>query len=146
MVNIYIASPFFSDDQVDRVQRVEQALTANKTVDKFFSPRLADAENLEDGTLPWRDFIFKNDIKHLDEATVVVAVVDFFDDHVDSGTAYEIGYAHAFKKPLIIVQEKGNKLNLMISESLTYYTQSAEELATYDFTQLKKNIFTGDVF
>ena len=63
MVNIYIASPFFSDDQVDRVQRVEQALTANKTVDKFFSPRLADAENLEYGTLPWRDFIFKNDIK-----------------------------------------------------------------------------------
>ena len=45
MVNIYIASPFFSDDQVDRVQRVEQALTANKTVDKFFSPRLADAVN-----------------------------------------------------------------------------------------------------
>ena len=80
------------------------------------------------------------------QAAPGVAVVDFFDDHVDSGTAYEIGYAHAFKKPLIIVQEKGNKLNLMISESLTYYTQSAEELATYDFTQLKKNIFTGDVF
>ena len=88
MVNIYIASPFFSDDQIDRVQRVEQALTANKTVDKFFSPRLADAENLEYGTLPWRDFIFKNDIKHLDEATVVVAVVDKPDDFRKSDLLY----------------------------------------------------------
>lgn len=146
MVNIYLASPFFSDDQIARVQRVEQALTSNKTVANFFSPRLAEPSDLEYGSLPWRDFIFKNDIKHLDEATVVVAVVDFFDDHVDSGTAFEIGYAHAIKKPVIIVQEKGNKLNLMISESLTYYTQSVEALETYDFTQLKQNIFTGNVF
>ena len=72
----------------------------------------------------------------------IEGIVSFFEQK----TAYDIGYAHAFKKPLIIVQEKGNKLNLMISESLTYYTQSAEELATYDFTQLKKNIFTVDVF
>ncbi|WP_058910041.1 nucleoside 2-deoxyribosyltransferase [Entomohabitans teleogrylli] len=146
MVNIYLASPFFSDDQIDRVQRVEQALEKNKTVDKYFSPRLADPDNLEYGSMPWRDFIFKNDIKHLDEATVVVAVVDFFEDHVDSGTAYEIGYAHAFKKPLIIVQEKGHTLNLMISESLTRYVNSVEELASYDFTRLEKNVFTGDVF
>lgn len=146
MVNIYLASPFFSDEQIDRVQRVEQALDNNKTVDKYFSPRKADPEDLEIGSLPWRDFIFKNDIKHLDEATIVVAVVDYIDDHVDSGTAYEIGYAHAHKKPIIIIQEKGPKLNLMISESLTYYLNNIDELKEYDFTRLERNVFIGDVF
>lgn len=146
MVNIYLASPFFSEEQIDRVQRVEQALDANETVDGYFSPRLADPDDLEYGSLPWRDFIFNNDISHLDAADVVVAVVDYLEDHVDSGTAYEIGYAHAAKKPIIIVQEKEPKLNLMISESLTHYFTDVAELAEYDFTKLETNTYIGDVF
>ena len=41
-MRIYLAGPFFSDEQIDRIARAEQALTQNQTVDSFFSPRLSD--------------------------------------------------------------------------------------------------------
>ncbi len=37
-MRIYLAGPFFSDEQIDRIARAEQALTQNQTVDSFFSP------------------------------------------------------------------------------------------------------------
>ncbi len=40
MAQIYVASPFFSPEQVDRVKRLEAALAANPTVTDYYSPRL----------------------------------------------------------------------------------------------------------
>ena len=38
-MQIYLAAPFFSDEQIDRVARIEAALEANPTVTDFYSPR-----------------------------------------------------------------------------------------------------------
>ncbi|WP_252893490.1 hypothetical protein [Lentilactobacillus senioris] len=38
MKNIYLAAPFFSDEQNERVTRVEEDLAANPTVGEVFSP------------------------------------------------------------------------------------------------------------
>ena len=43
MSQIYLAGPFFSEEQIDRVSRIEKALEENKTVTSFLlstsSPR-----------------------------------------------------------------------------------------------------------
>ena len=39
MKRVYLAGPFFDDDQIDRIERMEKALAANPTVSEFFSPR-----------------------------------------------------------------------------------------------------------
>jgi nucleoside 2-deoxyribosyltransferase len=144
-VKVYIASPFFSEEQIARVMRVEKALDFNPTVEGYFSPRLNQLDHLPFGSVEWRREVFANDVKHIDWADVVVAVHDFVDDHVDSGTAWEIGYAYATGKPIILVHEKDTKVNLMLSDSLHAYLKRAEYVEGYDFIKMPKSDFTGEV-
>lgn len=107
-MRIYLAGPFFSPEQIARIEKVEAALRQNPTVDSFFSPRQSD-EN-------------------------------------DTPSA-EVGYGYHAHKPLIILQELADEpLNLMIGQAAHYYTQSIASLATYDFTTLPSNEFTGKTF
>lgn len=152
--NIYLASPFFSPEQIDRVMRVEKALEDNPFVGQYFSPRLEQLTHLPMGSKEWATAIYNNDINNVDWADVMVAVLDYEGEtelhgvrhgHVDSGTAFEIGYAIAKGKPVIIVHENGGIVNLMISQSLTSYHVSAEDIADYNFLKMPKTPFTGEV-
>lgn len=58
MKNIYLAAPFFSDEQNERVTRVEEDLAANPTVGEVFSPRKNQLEQYEMGTKKWAQEIF----------------------------------------------------------------------------------------
>lgn len=145
MAQIYIASPFFSDEQVDRVQRVEAALAANPTVVDFYSPRLNQETASDQFTKPWAKEIYERDMTQIAAASLIVTVLDFEAANVDSGTAYELGVATMSHKPIIAVQEKTERVNLMISESVHWYTQDVKTLETYDFNDLPANEFNGEV-
>ncbi|MCT2870683.1 nucleoside 2-deoxyribosyltransferase [Limosilactobacillus fermentum] len=148
-MRIYLAGPFFSDEQIDRIARAEQALTQNQTVDSFFSPRLSDENSiplLKEGTPEWAQMIFKKDVEEIDDADLVVAVADFVHANVDSGTAFEVGYAYHSNKPIVIVQELDESLNLMLGQALTHYTTSVADLATLDFTNLPNHPYSGQTF
>ena len=144
-MKIYLGSPFFNDEQVERVKRVEQALAANPTVTEVFSPRLQQDEHLEHGSDEWRDFVYANDIKHVEWCDAVVAVHDYVGEHVDPGTAFEIGYGKALNKFIVLYQEKDPvneaPVNLMLTDSLDVYLQDIDELAKYDFNEKKKKRF-----
>ena len=145
-MRIYLAGPFFSDEQIDRIARAEHALTQNQTVDSFFSPRLSDENStplLKEGTPEWAQMIFKKDVEEIDDADLVVAVADFVHANVDSGTAFEVGYAYHSNKPIVIVQELDEPLNLMLGQALTHYTTSVADLATLDFTNLPNHPYSG---
>ncbi|WP_304053657.1 nucleoside 2-deoxyribosyltransferase [Levilactobacillus namurensis] len=146
MTNIYLAGPFFDDEQVERIGRAEAALAANPQVGRVFSPRKNEIRDLTLGTPKWSDATFKMDVREIDQADVVVALIDYVDDQVDSGTAFEIGYAYHSQKPLVILHEKDTKVNLMLSESLTAYLQSTDALKTYDFATLPTSRYDGPVF
>lgn len=148
MKKIYLAGPFFSDEQIDRVSKVEAALRENPTVTEFFSPRLSDEndDNVNDGSPAWAKGVFTHDVEEIDHADVIVAITDFIHENVDSGTAFEIGYAYNSKKPLILLQELDENLNLMVSQAGHFYTKSIEELKTYNFNELPANKFTGKSF
>lgn len=154
MVKIYLASPFFSEEQIERVERVEKALKANPHVEAVFSPMRQQLEHLEFGSPEWVKAIFANDVKHIDWADVVVAVHDFTGDtvlhgephgHVDSGTAWEMGYAYAKGKKTVLVHELGGIVNLMLSNGATAYLTSAEQLEAYDFNEMPEELYDGKV-
>lgn len=146
MTNVYLAGPFFDDEQISRIERAEKALAANPQVNRVFSPRLSEIAGLTMGTPEWATQTFQMDVHQIDEADVVVALVDFVDDQVDSGTAFEIGYAFHGDKPIIVLHEKDTILNLMLAEGLHAYLQKAESLAAYDFTNLPESHYHGKVF
>ncbi len=67
---------------------------------------------------------FRRDVDHVDRSNVVVGIMDGPDP--DSGTAWEIGYAYAKRKPIILLRtdfrEWGGRTgevpyNLMLTES-----------------------------
>jgi nucleoside deoxyribosyltransferase len=146
MAQIYLAAPFFSDKQIDRAQRVEAALTANPTVTDFYSPRLHQKTDNPEFTAPWAAEIFQRDVTNVQNADIVVAVIDYRDNDADSGTAFEIGMAWTLKKPIVVVNEEAFPVNLMLSESLTSYFTQAKDLAQYDFSTTPSTPFTGELF
>ena len=141
-MKIYLASPFFDAEQVERVKRVEAALEQNLTVTEVFSPRLQQDEHLEHGSDEWREFVYNNDIKHVEWCDAVVAVHDYIGEHVDPGTGFEIGYGKALGKFIVLYQEKDPEteapVNLMLTDSLDVYLQNIDDLAEYDFNEKKK--------
>lgn len=145
MAQIYIASPFFSPEQVDRVQRVEEALKHNPTVSDFYSPRLHQDAQSEQFSKEWAAEIFKRDMDQIAAADVIVTVLDFEAQNIDSGTAYELGVATMSNKPILALQEKEEGVNLMVTESLHWYTKQAQDFATYDFKTLPQGEFVGEI-
>lgn len=145
MAQIYVASPFFSPEQVDRVKRVEAALAANPTVTDYYSPRLHQDTANEQFTKPWATEIFHRDMDQIAAADVIVTVIDFEAKNLDSGTAYELGVATMSNKPILALQEKDEAVNLMITESMHWYTKHADDFKTYDFNALAKGDFVGEI-
>lgn len=111
MKAVYLAAPFFNEEQVNKVKQVEGVL--NEIRVPFFSPRTSLGQE-NDMTLGGRQAIFHNDIKMLDRCEYVVAILD----DKDTGTLFETGYAYANNKPIIYVSfEDIDKINLMLSQS-----------------------------
>lgn len=85
--------------------------------------------------------IFKKDVSEIDKCDFIVAIIEGTD--IDSGTAWEIGYAYATKKPVFGLRTDSRifggdeHCNLMIEESI-YFCKSLEELLEY--VKIKRNL------
>jgi nucleoside 2-deoxyribosyltransferase len=144
-IRVFIASPFFNEEQVDRVFRLEKALSRNPYVSDVFSARFHQYEQLTFGSPEWRRATFHNDLKFLRRADVMVAILDFETSNVDSGTAFEVGYGYAMQKPIILINEKVPIVNLMMAESLYAYLTRVEDITSYDFLRMPRNSYTGKI-
>ena len=95
---VYVAGPLFSNAERDYLDLMVQKLSSSSSLDPnadFFLPH-RDGGELEKG--PKRKDIFVLDIRQVDSAKVVVALLDGQD--VDSGTCIELGYAYAKQKKI----------------------------------------------
>ena len=101
---------------------------------------------LEEFTAPWAREVAKNDYKHVLEADIVVAIVDFDGQDMDSGTAVEIGYAYALGKPVFLYHQEAHDImvNLMATEIAQAYFTDAQQVKEYDFKEMKHIPFTGN--
>ncbi|AIG65303.1 nucleoside 2-deoxyribosyltransferase [Weissella tructae] len=147
MTKIYLAGPFFDDEQIERISRMEEALTANPTVASFFSPRKEEFENRVMGTPEWAADVFEMDRVNIDNADVVTAVIDYEGTYVDPGTAWEIGYANAMGKPVLLIKEKAEgSVNLMMGIPAHGVLTDVAEIANYDFNEMPRSSWQGDMF
>lgn len=128
-MKIYLASPFFNDKEIKRVELMETILRAKGL--NVFSPRENQLPELELGSFEWRTNVFRNDIHHIMWADAVVAIID--DNYGDTGTAWEIGYAYAMGKPIYLYNPSGNIINLMLTDSTHGYFESIIDVIDYDF-------------
>ncbi len=117
MKTVYLASPLFSEAELDFNRMLRDEIKNGGF--SVFLPQ-EDSNNVKD-----RDdrqmIIFSKNEAAIKRSDIVVAVVDGAD--VDSGTAWEIGYAYALGKPILGLRTDFRTLgiegtvNLMIERS-----------------------------
>ena len=143
MKKVYLASPFFDDAELERVDKVKEILNSKGL--EIFSPKEHQNEHLEFGSIEWRKATFENDVKHIDWCDVVVAII-CKGNYDDSGTAWELGYAYATNKPVVLVNITGETINLMIADSIHALITSYDELKEYDFEKMEKKPYLNYVW
>lgn len=153
---IYLASPFFSPEQKERINQVVKALKQNPTIDPtgIYLPEDHQDDSLPFGSHKWQDSVFHMDMRQVKRADVVVAITDYKHEEnnpePDSGTIFEVGAAWAWHIPIVLVQfHPNNQLNLMLARSHTamFTGETAPaELAKYDFNNLPTHWTDMEVF
>jgi nucleoside 2-deoxyribosyltransferase len=142
-MNIYLASPFFNEKEIMFIEQVEHILENNPMLD-VFSPRKLQTPEFRPQSPEWAQNIFEADITNLDKADVVVAIIQ--DNYDDTGTAFEIGYAYATKKPIVLVYNSANGQNLMLTQSCHALVDGIEGLKNYNFSEMPTSSYTGKYF
>ncbi|WP_083488391.1 nucleoside 2-deoxyribosyltransferase [Liquorilactobacillus aquaticus] len=157
MNKVYLAAPFFSNHQKERIQKVKDTLLSNNTIDShnIFLPQEHQFEEEKFGSRAWQQYVFASDIRQVHRADILVAIMDYkaeeSDNEPDSGTMFEIGAAFQSDIPIAVVQfDPAKELNLMIAQSLTAYFDASrnglDELAKYDFDELRSKPSKRNVF
>ncbi|MCD6427840.1 MAG: nucleoside 2-deoxyribosyltransferase [Caldisericaceae bacterium] len=128
-MKVYVAEPLFTPGERRYAEEID-ALVRDLGFNTYLPHR--DAGVFERGKSSSRTF-FENDLKELKECAFVVAILNGTD--VDSGTAWEIGYAYAIGKPVYGILEDTRKptldlLNPMIVNSIVKIALNKEELET----------------
>lgn len=118
MKTVYLAAPLFSEAECDFNRKLKGEL--HSLGFKVFLPQ-EDSNNVHDKTNRQK-IIFNKNLTGIENSDLIVAVIDGAD--VDSGTAWEIGYAFAKGKPVIGLRTDFRTLgiegtvNLMIERSV----------------------------
>jgi nucleoside 2-deoxyribosyltransferase len=115
---VYLAGPLFSDQDREMLLRIESAFRAAGM--RCFLPHreVGDLSPLKAtlGEEHARGYVFNSDIKGVTGCSVLCALLDGPD--VDSGTAAEMGFAHALNKPVFGLctdgLRRGRTINNMI--------------------------------
>jgi nucleoside 2-deoxyribosyltransferase len=126
---VYLAGPLFTHAELEYNRKLRDILLKKSFL--VFLPQ-EDAE--DDATAHDKqnqESIFKRCMLGVDSADIVIAVLDGVD--VDSGTAWEIGYAYAREKPVIGLRTDFRTMsdgivNLMVEMSIAALARNEEEL------------------
>ncbi|MDK2974131.1 MAG: hypothetical protein PWP08_502 [Methanofollis sp.] len=124
---VYFAAPLFSEAERTFNRKTGDLLEAS-LYDVYLPQEIRDDEAARrTGDRRW---IFERHVRALEEADIVVAVVDGAD--ADSGTAWEMGYARGRGIPVVALRtdfrrvDGAERVNLMLEASSTVVTRTAD--------------------
>ncbi len=129
MRNVYLAAPLFSEAERDFNRKLRDRIQSAGF--NVFLPQ-EDSNNFQgEGR---QKIIFDKNLDAIDASNILVAVIDGAD--IDSGTAWEIGYAYAKGKTILGLRTDfrtlgtEGRVNLMIGKS-TMLCESISELLSH---------------
>jgi nucleoside 2-deoxyribosyltransferase len=129
-MKVFLAAPLFSEAERDFNSKVAKRLR-----DEGFQVWLAqESPFTHEGTSKEKKKIYEEDISALKTCDVLVAVLDGVE--VDSGVAFEMGYAASLGKPMIGLKtdhrtfSKMEDVNLMLEVPLTKLCSGIDDVIT----------------
>jgi nucleoside 2-deoxyribosyltransferase len=128
MKTVYLAAPLFSEAECDFNRKLRDLIMDDGF--QVFLPQ-EDSNNIH-VEKNRQEIIFNKNLAALDKSDIIVAVIDGAD--VDSGTAWEIGYAYSKGKSVLGLKTDFRTLgiegtvNLMIERSIILCTSVSELL------------------
>lgn len=126
---IYIAAPLFTHAEIEYNRKLKDMLLNNGF--SVFLPQEDAEDAAQERERQNQEYIFVKCVEGVDASDLVVAVLDGVD--VDSGTAWEAGYAYAKGKPVIGLRTDFRELadgivNLMVEMAIVALARDEEEL------------------
>ena len=116
MYDVYLAAPLWTAEQKERITSLAEVLRREGY--SVFVPMEHEIDNAWD--MPqheWSKKVFDTDIEAIHNSAAVVAIYNGL--YSDSGTAFEIGYAHALGKDIYVVPcLETNEISLMIKNAV----------------------------
>ena len=134
-MKVFIAGPLFSQAEREFNLKVDEHLREHG-FETFLPQRdvgKLDELRAREGKGAYRT-IFERDLKGLDRADAVVAILDGPD--VDSGTAFEVGYAFAKGKPVVGLKTdmrvfaKDEELNNMLARGIRALAKNLDKVVS----------------
>ena len=112
-LKIYLASGWFSDDQMALCTSLEDCL--DNLGYNTFKPRVESKITSANPTMEERKVTFKGNVSNIDDCDIMVANVTY----KDTGVHFEIGYAFAKNKPIIFFKQDNDArpFNLMLAQA-----------------------------
>lgn len=130
---VYLAAPFFTPEQLELVERIEDTLRQHKKIE-VYSPRsdgvLMNMTAEEKAVMAQK--IFNTNCQKIDDADMVLAVVD----GRDTGTIWELGFAYAIKRffgdiRIVTYTNHNYGLNVMIQKSVDAHIHGLANLEIF---------------
>ena len=138
-MRIYLAAPFFNEEERENVELARDILRSRGF--DVFVPMEHKIEGGED--MPndlWGLKVFEVDRDAILSCDTVVAL--YYGMYSDSGTAWEIGFAHCLNKNIVIVHcDEIQESSLMIVNGSTVNIKEIEDLKNLDFNNLTNSEF-----
>ncbi len=118
---IYLAAPLFSEAEQEFNRKLRDQITERGF--SVFLPQEDSNDTTDTRHEEKQNYIFQQNLEAIDNSNIIIAVLDGGSD-VDSGTAWELGYAFATKKTVLALKTDFRTLgtegivNLMIEVSV----------------------------
>lgn len=136
--DFYIASPFFSEEELANVEYVEQLLKRRGY--SYFSPRLYEIDG-QPGTEEWARRAFELDLRAADVSRAMLVI--YYGTNSDTGTAFEQGRFFETGRPIVVVHTSRNAVANLMNVCGATTNIHLDDLATYDFDSLPAHPFRG---
>ena len=132
-MKVYLAGPFFTKRERKIIEKVYKILK-NKNLD-IFAPMEHFIENGESlSNKDWGRSVFNMDVEAIDQCDIIVCI--YYGMYSDTGTAWEVGYAYAKNKPIILIHVNSYRITSVMTTNSAKANILFQDLKHYNFNKL----------
>lgn len=132
-MKIYLAGPFFNDNERELIEKVSKTLR-----NRGYNVIVPMEHFIEDGEKmtneEWARNVFEYDVSQIMDSSCVLAI--YHGHYSDSGTAWELGFAFARGIPCIVVHVDSSNIASIMPVNGCYYNIAYSDIDKIDIKNL----------